>query len=155
LVFFFVCTTIVEEEWILVQLLPYDPSPPSAISDRNVFNILVNADNAVMSEGNITQPEKLERSLEEFILNFLKQKHLPLMPSSAIISLKCGRGTSYERYIEVFNVLKKTYNKLWENSSISRFGKLYDMLLKRNHNAIRSEIPLLISQAGSTDLASH
>lgn len=153
LVFFFVCTTITEDEGILVKLPPYDIAPPPPIAQKNVFHILVNAHNQTMVEGQIVRVGNISDQMKEFILNPVKKKNLPSSPNSAIISLQCDRGTSYEKYIEVYNALKSIYEELWDQQSMESFGKLYGQLGKTGQKSIRNTIPLLISEAEFTDLA--
>jgi biopolymer transport protein ExbD len=153
LVFFFVCATITEDKGILVKLPPYDIAPPPPVAKRNVFNILVNAQNQTMVEGQIVPVASIADQMKEFILNPGRKKNLPAKPNAAIISLHCDRSTSYEKYIEVYDALKSTYHELWDRQSLESYGKLYDQLEKIDQKSIRSVIPLLISEAESTDLA--
>lgn len=154
LVFFFVCTTIIEEEGILVQLPPYEMSDPPPIPKKNVFNLLVNANDQLMAEGEEMSITQINGALKKFVLNPNKSENLPNKPTKAVISLQCDRGTSYEKYIEVYNELKKGYFEMWNNYAMKSYGQNYDLLPKKTQKEIRNEIPLLISEAESKDFAS-
>jgi len=53
LIFFLVTTTIVEDKGILVQLPPWSEEPPDILKfkTRNVYSILVNANNDLLVRG--------------------------------------------------------------------------------------------------------
>ena len=80
-----------------------------------------------------------------------KRNDLPSSPKRAVISLQNDRSTSYETYLEVYNELKAAYNELWEEAARQTFGKSYEDLNITQQRSIRSEIPLVISEADPTD----
>jgi biopolymer transport protein ExbD len=136
LIFFLVTTTIASDKGILNILPPkQDPNvPPPDIkkNERNIFNILINANNDLLVEGEYRRKaEGLDQDFKEFILNFgapdeeatALYNSLPASvqaqakrradssddPGEAVISIKTNRGTSYEVFLEVFDLAKKAY----------------------------------------------
>ncbi|MHA7130937.1 ExbD/TolR family protein [Algoriphagus namhaensis] len=136
LIFFLVTTTIASDKGILNILPPkIDPNqPPPEIdkNERNIFNILINANDDLLVEGDYrSDSDGLDEDVKAFVLNFAKpdEETLPLYnslpaslkalaaqdptssdnPKEAVVSIKTNRGTSYEKYLEVFDLVKKAY----------------------------------------------
>lgn len=136
LIFFLVTTTIASDKGILNILPPkQDPNvPPPDIkkNERNIFNVLINANNDLLVEGEYRrQADGLDQDFKEFILNFgapdeeatALYNSLPASvqaqakkradssddPGEAVISIKTNRGTSYEVFLGVFDLAKKAY----------------------------------------------
>lgn len=136
LIFFLVTTTIASDKGILNILPPkQDPNvPPPDIkkNERNIFNVLINANNDLLVEGEYRRKaEGLDKDFKEFILNFgapdedasalynslpasvqaqaLRRENSSDDPGEAVISIKTNRGTSYEVFLEVFDLAKKAY----------------------------------------------
>lgn len=136
LIFFLVTTTIASDKGILNILPPkFDPdNPPPEIdlNERNIFNILINANDDLLVEGEYWEsPDGLDKEIKAFILNFgapdddatLLFNSLPASlkalagrdpassdnPGKAVVSIKTNRGTSYDKYLEVFDLAKKAY----------------------------------------------
>jgi biopolymer transport protein ExbD len=136
LIFFLVTTTIASDKGILNFLPPkQDPNvPPPDIkkNERNIFNVLINANDDLLVEGQYRRTaEGLDKEFKEFILNFGAPDEeavglfnsLPASlqaqaqrrpdssdhPGEAVISIKTNRGTSYAVYLEVFDMAKKAY----------------------------------------------
>lgn len=154
LIFFLVTTTIVEDKGILVKLPPWSEEPPETmkLNTRNVFSVLVNAENQLLVRGEPAQVTDLKDRAKEFIMNPQKRDDLSEKPTKAIISLKNDRGTSYKTYLEVYNELKAAYNELWDEKSQRDYGVSYsdDMPLARR-KAIKAEIPMVLSEAEPTN----
>ena len=75
LIFFLVTTTIASDKGILNFLPPkQDPNvPPPDIkkNERNIFNVLINANNDLLVEGEYRRKaEGLDKDFKEFIMNF-------------------------------------------------------------------------------------
>lgn len=140
LIFFLVTTTIASDKGILNILPPkQDPNvPPPDIkkNERNIFNVLINANNDLLVEGEYRRKaEGLDQDFKEFILNFgapdeeatALYNSLPASvqaqakkradssddPGEAVISIKTNRGTSYEVFLEVFDLAKKAYFEIY------------------------------------------
>lgn len=136
LIFFLVTTTIASDKGILNVLPPkLDPNnPPPEIdkNERNIFTILVNANDDLLVEGEYRESaDGLDEDIKAFVLNFgapdedaqalfnslpqslrAQAKRDPESsdhPGEAVVSIKTNRGTSYEKYLEVFDLAKKAY----------------------------------------------
>jgi biopolymer transport protein ExbD len=153
LIFFLVTTTIVEDKGILVKLPPWSDEPPpiQQLNERNVYSVLVNAQNELLVRGERMRIEDLRENAKNFIANPNRRSDYAESPKNAIISLKNDRGTQYKTYIEVYNELKGAYRELWDELSLRKFGEPYsdDMEFARK-KAIRDEIPFVISEAEMT-----
>ncbi len=153
LVFFLVTTTIDVERGITVRLPEWSEEPPEEISlkQRNVFSVLVNAQNQLLVRGDIAKIEELRERAKEFIMNPNNDENLAEAPNSAIISLKNDRGTKYAVYLEVYNELKAAYNELWDEESMRLFGVRYsEDLSKDKKDRIKERIPFVLSEAEPT-----
>lgn len=140
LIFFLVTTTIASDKGILNILPPkQDPNvPPPDIEKnaRNIFTILINANDDLLVEGEYRRtPEGLDKEIKEFVLNFgnptekgaelwntlpaslqaqaLRNAESSDDPTEAVISIKTNRGTSYDLYLEVFDLAKKAYFEIY------------------------------------------
>jgi biopolymer transport protein ExbD len=135
LIFFLVTTTIASDKGILNFLPPKQdpnvPPPDIKVNERNIFTILINANDQLLVEGNYGSTDGLDEDVKAFILNFgapdeegqALYNSLPASlqslvrrdvassddPSEAIVSIKTNRGTSYDMYLEVFDLVKKAY----------------------------------------------
>ncbi len=136
LIFFLVTTTIASDKGILNVLPPkLDPNnPPPEIdkNERNIFTILVNANDDLLVEGEYREnADGLDEEIKLFVLNFgapdedaqalfnslpsslrAQAKRDPESsdhPGEAVVSIKTNRGTSYEKFLEVFDLAKKAY----------------------------------------------
>ena len=153
LVFFLVTTTIDVERGITVRLPEWSEEPPEELElkQRNVFNVLVNAQNQLLVENQPAAVEDLRDAAKDFIMNPTGNPELSESPNAAIISLKNDRGTNYETYIEVYNELKAAYNELWDEEAMATIGKHYtDDLPKADKDKIKKKIPFVISEAEPT-----
>lgn len=140
LIFFLVTTTIASDKGILNILPPKQdpnvPPPDIKVNERNIFAILINANNDLLVEGEYRRtPEDLDKDIKEFILNFgapdeeavalfnslpaslqsqaLRRPESSDHPGEAVVSIKTDRGTSYELYLEVFDAAKKAYFEIY------------------------------------------
>jgi biopolymer transport protein ExbD len=142
LIFFLVTTTIASDKGILNILPPKQdpnvPPPDIQLNERNIFNIRVNLNDQLMIENEYRDnTEGLTEEVKSFILNFGAPNEaatelynsLPAslkaqvsrdptssdhpMAGGAVISIKTDRGTSYERYLEVFDLVKRAYFEVY------------------------------------------
>ena len=152
LIFFLVTTTIAEDKGVLVKLPPWSNEPPENLkmNTRNVYSVLVNADNQLLVRGEPMKVEDLKDNTKLFIRNPRKEEDKAEDPKKAIISLKNDRGTKYRTFLTVYNELKAAYTELRNEESEKRYGKQYDRLTKDQRKLIRNEIPLVISEAEPT-----
>ena len=152
LIFFLVTTTIVEDKGILVKLPPWSEEEPdiAKLKKRNVYSVLVNAQNQLLVRGEVTEIRNLRNDTKEFIANPTGREDLSESPKKAIISLKNDRGTNYKTYLEVYNELQAAYNELWEEEALKRFNVSYEQLPSSRKREIRNDFPLIISEAEPT-----
>ena len=121
LLIFFLVTTTMDTDGGLTRKLPpmmEEPEDVPEVKMRNVFEILVNANDQLLVEGEIMQVSELRDAAKEFIVSDPLRDDLPEFKdtdipffgnaypvSKQIISLQNDRGTSYEMYIKVQNEL--------------------------------------------------
>lgn len=153
LIFFLVTTTIVEDKGVLVKLPPWSNEPPEIqkMNTRNVYSVLVNAENQLLVRGEPTSIEQLRENTKIFISNPQKLENMAEDPKKAIVSLRNDRGTNYETYLTVYNELKAAYNELRDELANRRHGKDFEFLTRDQRDKIRSELPLVISEAEPTN----
>lgn len=179
LIFFLVTTTIASDKGILNILPPkLDPNiPPPDIkkNERNIYTILINANDDLLVEGEYRRnAEGLDEEIKEFILNFgapneeavamystlpaslqalsLKRAESSDHPKEAVISIKTDRGTSYERFLEVFDLAKKAYFEIYAervNLTADEYRALSgeDEAIKALQDKGKEGIPMAISIA--------
>ncbi len=154
LIFFLVTTTIDVDKGITVKLPPWSDEPPEIqkLKTRNVFSVLVNAQNQLLVRGELTGIDDLRERAKEFIANPQRRDDLSTDPKNAIISLKNDRGTDYGTYLEVYNELKAAYNELWNDECEKLYGIPYsDDLPVAYRRAIKEKIPMVLSEAEPTN----
>lgn len=144
-----------EDEGIRVKLPapPYleEERPTLKLRKRNVYRVVVNANNELWVRGKPMKIEHLKENTKKFLSNYGEKPELSESPKHAIISLQNDRGTKYEIYIQVYKELKAAYQELWEEEAQKRFGRPFDDLTKEEKHEIRAEIPLVISEAEPTN----
>ena len=152
LIFFLVTTTIAEDKGVLVKLPPWsnEPPPEMKLNSRNVYSVLVNAQNQLLVRGELMDISELKDNTKVFILNPQQLSNMSESPTKALISIKNDRGTEYATYLEVYNELKAAYNELWEEAAMARFGNNLDECTSAQQKEIRDAIPLVISEAEPT-----
>lgn len=157
LIFFLVTTTIDVDKGVLVKLPPWSEEEPDIqkLKTRNVYSVLVNAQNQLLVRGEPASIDDLRDNAKEFISNPNNLENMAEAPNKAIISLKNDRGTKYKTYLEVYNELKAAYRELWDESSKRKFGKEYEFLDRDQQKTVRSEIPLVISEAEPTNFGEN
>lgn len=154
LLIFFLVTTTMDTDTGLIRRLPpildiQEPPPP--IKQRNIFEILVNANDQLLVEGEYMQVTGLREKAKEFIksnpsfpnvadktnasypnLPEFKIEEVPefgnMLVSKQVISLQNDNGTSYEMYIKVQNELVAAYNELRNELAMQKFGVTYTEL---------------------------
>lgn len=152
LIFFLVTTTIAEDKGVLVRLPIWSDQPPETqkLNTRNVYSVLVNADNQLLVRGEQMNIRDLRENTKNFILNPQKREDMAESPTKALISLRNDRGTKYKTYLEVYNELKAAYNELRDEESMKKHGKGFEFITREQQAAIRNTIPLVISEAEPT-----
>ena len=154
LIFFLVTTTIAEDKGITVKLPPWSEEDPdiTKLKSRNVFAVLVNAQNDLLVRGEVMDITMLREKTKEFIVNPTKREDLSERPTKAIITLKNDRGTNYETYVSVYNELKAAYDELWDEMCLRKYGVNYSEDLPLAwRKSIKDEIPMVLSEAEPTN----
>jgi len=163
LIFFLVATTM-DIDTGLSRKLPPMPDPGAKednkqIKERNVFVVLINANDQLMVEGKQMDIHNLREKAKEFIVNPANKENLPekeskeieyfgkVMVPKGIISLMNDRGTSYGVYIKVQNELIAAYNEVRDEVAMDKFGKHYEDLPEEKQDAIKQYYPQIISEA--------
>jgi biopolymer transport protein ExbD len=149
LIFFLVTTTIQVEKGILHQLPPWtEEEPPEAEkNDRNMFVVLINANDQLLVEGQQMKVDNLKEKSKRFIDNRGKREDLSDSPDEAVISLQNDRGTSYDMYIQVQNELKAAYNEVRDEWAMQQYGRKMDNLPGPKQDSVKDEYPMKLSEA--------
>ena len=135
LIFFLVTTTIETDSGINRKLPPMEEQiDPPIISQKNIFTVVVNKNNQLLVEEELTDIKDLRNLAVDFLDNgggsgeeacdYCQGNRDPRSsdnPDKAIISLKNDRETEYKVYIAVQNELVAAYNVLRNRE----FARLY------------------------------
>ncbi|MCB9245234.1 MAG: biopolymer transporter ExbD [Flavobacteriales bacterium] len=156
LVFFLVTTTMDTDKGLRVKLPPWpDPNIPPPVStqnNRNVLEVLVNARDLLLVEGDLMDIEMLTEKTKEHLTNEGRNPKLAESSEKAIVSLKNDRGTSYERYVEVYNELKRAYNEVRNEYAKSKYNKDFAKLTEKEADEVQEKYPMKISEAEPVDI---
>lgn len=164
LIFFLVATTMDVDSGLSTKLPPMPEKnavidDSKAIKERNVFVVLINANDKLMVEGKEMSVYDLRKATREFILNPFNKPELPekklknieffgeVMSSKGIVSLQNDRSTSYGLYIKVQNELNAAFNEIRDETAMKQFGQHFNDLSKEKRNAVKDYIPQVISEA--------
>ncbi|ASB49554.1 ExbD/TolR family protein [Alkalitalea saponilacus] len=164
LLIFFLMTTTMDTDTGLTRMLPPpvldDQEPPPPIRERNVFEVLINAQNQLLVERQPMALSQLRDAAKEFIENPLNLDHLPAkemvdvpffgtvpVTTNAVISLQNDRGTQYQMYLAVQNELQAAYTELRDEISRRQFNRPYRDLTSDEQSAVRQIYPQRISEA--------
>ncbi len=158
LLIFFLVTTTMDTDTGLIRRLP--PPPDSEVPEefdvkkRNIFEVLVNANNQILAKGDYIQVTELRAKVKDFIKSDPNNPTLPefkeeeieglgLFPvSKQIISLQNDNGTSYDMYIKVQNELVGAYNELRNEFALQKYGKSYQELIQQAASSDKIAIQL-------------
>ena len=178
LIFFLVTTTIETDKGISRKLPPWQPEEvdPPTLKMRNVFEVVVNANNDLLVEGEEMELKDLRKAAFDFLDNgggsgseacsFCQgtgDPDLSVNPQKAVISLVNSRGTEYGTYIAVQNELVAAYNELRNREAKRLYGSTFVELeaeyndpktgdarkesLKEKIESIKDMIPQKLSEA--------
>lgn len=162
LIFFLVTTTMDVDSGLERRLPPMveeqDPDTPP-IKERNIFVVLVNSNNQLLVEGQLSRIEDIREKTKEFMNNPYNDANLPekevkeidffgpVEVCKGVISLRNDVGTSYGTYIAVQNELVGAINEAREELAKQKFGKSYDSLDKAQQKAVKEIYHFQISEA--------
>ncbi len=162
LIFFLVTTTMDVDKGLLRKLPPPVDEPQNEdikIKQRNILEILINANDQLLVESDYIQVTQLREKAKEFIVNAKDREDMPekeakeitgagtVMVSKQVVSLQNDRGTSYGMYIKVQNELIAAYNEVRDEESKKRFGKIFKDLSEEQQKVIKEIYPQRISEA--------
>ncbi|TVQ45748.1 MAG: biopolymer transporter ExbD [Saprospirales bacterium] len=152
LIFFLVTTTILQDRGILVRLPPISDEI-ALIPPGSLFRIKINADNQLLINGDYAQIEEIKERLIFFIANPEGRPDFVDSPRQAVVSIQNDRGTLYETHLSVYNEIMSAYSQLRNDFALTHFGLTFDQLDFEGRMLIRTEIPMVISEADPTDFA--
>ncbi len=171
LIFFLVTTTMDVDSGLTRKLPPpieEEQEDPPEVKQRNVFQVLVNANDDLLVEGEPMLVSNLREEAMKFIIGDPNDESMPefkmtevpvfgtIPVSKQIVSLQNDRGTSYEMYIKVQNELVGAYNDVRDDYAMEKFGKTLSQLEKEAENsekakqqaaAVKKVYPQRISEA--------
>ena len=164
LIFFLMVSTMDTDMGLERRLPPMPPpdqeeddTPP--IKERNVFVVLVNAQNQLLVEGEWSEIEDLRDKAKEFMANpnddpNLPEKAVKDVPffgptpiTKGVISLQNHVGTQYGTYLAVQNELVGAINDLRNELAQQKFGKPFDKITQEQREAVQEIYPSKISEA--------
>ncbi|MFP4065565.1 MAG: ExbD/TolR family protein [Bacteroidales bacterium] len=169
LLIFFLVTTTMDVDTGINRMLPppIDPNAPEPppVRERNVFVVLVDAQDRLMVEGEQMQIDQLRSEAKNFLLNPDDDPTMPVKEeieiehigryevSKGIISLQNDRGTSYEMYIAVQNELAAAIREIRDEVSNEYFGRDFrDLTDEALVEAVRDAVPMAVSEAEPVDV---
>ncbi len=169
LLIFFLVTTTMDVDTGINRMLPppIDPAAPEPppVRERNVFVVLVDAQDRLLVEGEPGDINRLREQAKEFLLNPDDNPNMPVKEmqtidhlgevevSRGIISLQNDRGTSYEMYIAVQNELAAAVREIRDDVSREYFGRRFNELTDEELvTAVRTAVPMAISEAEPKDV---
>ena len=146
LIFFLVVTTFGTETGFNRKLPPKpDPNvpPPPPIKKKNIFEVVTNANDQLLVEGEVMNVSELREATKTFLDNNgdgscgycdgIGNSSSSDNPNKAVVSLQNNRGTSYKFYITVQNELGAAYTELRNKYAQNKFNISYDDMLLTNN----------------------
>jgi biopolymer transport protein ExbD len=147
LIFFLVTTTIQEDKGILVKLPQWDENEiTQEVPDDNVLTVMVNKNDQLQIEDKLVSVAEIPNLVRDHVISPLRT------PNQAVVSLTHDRGTSYARYLDIYDALKTGYNLMWDDLANRRFGTRFELLDAAQQRSVKDEIPMIISEAEPSDV---
>lgn len=170
LLIFFMVTTTMDMETGIQRKLPEKVDQPEDIKvkERNVFTVLVNSNDQLLVNGELGDINLLKDRVKEFIANKNDDEHMPekiekeieligkYKVSKGVVSLQNDRLTSFEKYMQIQDVLTQAFNELRSELCQQKFNTSYFALqelaktdpdAEAKIEALQLAIPLSISEA--------
>lgn len=119
LIFFLVTTTIASDKGLPLILPPKqdpnEPPPEVEFNERNIFKVLINSNDQLLVEDDpfLDDISTLKDPIKRFLTNNGQDPTSSDSPSDAVVSVKPERGTSYDVYIQVYDVILAAYNEVY------------------------------------------
>jgi len=147
LIFFLVSTQILNEKGVKVLLPKYTETlPKPGSSNKKILKILINSENNLLVNNELSSIVLLKENIKQFILNPEQHPNLARTPDMAIISINSDDETSYETYVQVYAQLKDAYTEMWTAESLKKYSSPLNKLSKDEFEGIKKIIPLNISE---------
>ena len=166
LIFFLVTTQMNADKGLLRKLPPIveeENQDNIKIKERNVFVVLVNANDQLLVEGKLMDVKNLRHETKEFIIPSCGDELQPeckdtvlsvpgvgqrkVILTKQVVSLQNDNGTSYDMYLRVQNELIAAYNELRNELAEEWYGKAFDKLTDDQAAPIKVVYPQNISEA--------
>ncbi len=165
LLIFFLVTTTMDVDSGLERRLPPPADPKQEqsniqINERNIFVVLVNAQDQLLVENEWLAVKDLRAKAMEFLDNpknivTLPEKEIKDIPffgptevvKSGVISLRNDFGTTYGMYMQVQNELVAAVNDLRDAKAMQKWSKKFLELNSNQQDAIKMIYPQKISEA--------
>ena len=165
LLIFFLVTTTMDVDSGLERRLPPPADPNQAqtdiqINERNIFVVLVNAQDQLLVENEWLAIKDLRVKTMEFLdnpknLSTLPEKEVKDVPffgpieivNKGVISLRNDFGTTYGMYLQVQNELVAAVNELRDTKAMQKWSKKFVDLNDAQKDAIKMIYPQKISEA--------
>jgi len=162
---FFLLTTTMDVDSGLERRLPPPADPNQVqtdvqINERNIFVVLVNAQDQLLVENEWLAVKDLRAKAKEFLDNpkniiTLPEKEVKDVPffgpteivKNGVISLRNDFGTTYGAYVQVQNELVAAINELRDEKAMQKWSKKYLELNEAQQDAIKMIYPQKISEA--------
>jgi len=162
---FFLITTTMDVDSGLERRLPPPADPNQVqtdiqINERNIFVVLVNAQDQLLVEGEWLAIKELRTKAMEFLDNpknvvSLPEKEVKDIPffgpteivKNGVISLRNDFGTTYGAYLQVQNELVAAVNELRDTKAMQKWSKKFIELTEVQQEAIKMMYPQKISEA--------
>ncbi len=162
---FFLLTTTMDVDSGLERRLPPPADPNQVqtdikINERNIFVVLVNAQDQLLVEGEWLGIKDLRAKAKEFLdnpknLETLPEKETKDIPffgpteivKNGVISLRNDFGTTYGAYLQVQNELVAAVNELRDAKAMEKWSKPFNDLTEEQQEAIKLIYPQKISEA--------
>lgn len=128
LIFFLVVTTIDVDTGIglILPPIPDENTEPPPVKERNLLNILVNAQGMVLIDEEPASLSTVKDRIKEFVDNNGADPDLSESPDDAIVSIKTLRSTPYNVYIDMLDEVMGAYAELRNQASMERYGVPFD-----------------------------
>lgn len=128
LIFFLVVTTIDVDTGIglILPPIPDENTEPPPVKERNLLNILVNAQGMVLIDEEPASLNTVKDRIKEFVDNNGVDPDLSESPDDAIVSIKTQRQTPYNVYIDMLDEVMGAYAELRNQAAMERYGAPFD-----------------------------
>jgi len=162
LLIFFIVISSVNVDMGLQRRLPpaIGKYAPEMVQPRNVLNVCLTDTDELLCGNRVVGIGELRDLAKAFIANPKNNKELPekeikkipllgkmYVTTKHIISVQCGRKTTYQAYIDVQNELMGAYNELRDELAQKKWKVKYANLSADKQKAISACYPIRISEA--------